>query len=177
MITLSVLDQVPLFRGNTVVEALHESIALAQTAEHLGYKRFWIAEHHNMGHFACATPEILATMIAAHTTKIRIGSGGVMLPNYSPLKVAETFRMLSTLFPDRINLGIGRGPGANEPASTALKPYLSSADADLYIQQIQDLLGFLRNAFPKSHPYKEVRAVPRSATRHQKYGGLERAEV
>jgi luciferase family oxidoreductase group 1 len=160
VITLSVLDQVPLFHGSTAVEALHESITLAQTVERLGYRRFWIAEHHNMGHFACATPEILATMIATHTTHIRVGSGGVMLPNYSSLKVAETFHMLSTLFPDRIDLGIGRGPGANAPASTALRSYLPVADADLYIQQVQELIGFLENAFPERHPYKEVRAVP-----------------
>ena len=124
MLSLSVLDQVPHFRGKTATEVLQESISLAQEVERLGYKRFWIAEHHNVGHIACAAPEILAAVIAAHTSSIRVGSGGVMLSNYSPLKVAETFRLLHTLYPQRIDLGIGRGSGAQGLAVQALRPHI-----------------------------------------------------
>jgi luciferase family oxidoreductase group 1 len=149
MVRLSVLDQVPHFRGQTAAAALQESIALACEAEQLGYLRFWIAEHHNLGHFACGAPEILATVIAGQTTNIRVGTGGVMLPNYSPLKVAETFRLLSTLYPGRIDLGLGRSFGTDGATLEALRPYLppgQKGEPDLYLQQVRALLTFLNRA-------------------------------
>jgi luciferase family oxidoreductase group 1 len=160
MIALSVLDQVRFFRGSTASETISESIALALEVERLGYQRFWIAEHHSMGHFACASPEILAAVIAAHTARIRVGSGGVMLSNYSPFKVAETFRLLHTLFPGRIDLGIGRGAGANPPALDALNPSHNAGETDHYSQQVQDLVGFVQNNLPETHPYYGAWTMP-----------------
>lgn len=116
---LSVLDQTPVFEGGTAGQALANTIALAQAAERLGYHRFWVAEHHNDRAFASACPEIMITRIASATDTIRVGAGGVLLPHYSPLKVAEQFRLLSALFPDRIDLGVGRSPGTD--AATTLE--------------------------------------------------------
>lgn len=159
MITLSVLDQVPFFQDRTATQTINESIALAQATERLGYQRFWIAEHHS-GALTCASPEILVAAVAANTTRIRVGSGGVMLTHYSPLKVAETFRMLHTLFPDRIDLGIGRGPGANAEICKVLRPDGMSVAKHQYPQQVGDLIGFLENSFPEGHPYQGIRAMP-----------------
>ncbi|HVU71060.1 MAG TPA: MsnO8 family LLM class oxidoreductase, partial [Ktedonobacteraceae bacterium] len=170
MMHLGVLDQVPHFRGRTAAEAIQESVLLAREAEHLGYQRFWIAEHHNLGHFACGAPEILVAAIAAQTTTMRVGSGGVMLPNYSPLKVAETFRLLNTLYAGRIDLGLGRSTGANGLAAQVLQPYLPpglTGEQDPYLQQVRVLLAFLaedqdtRQEPPAAEtPYPGVRAVP-----------------
>lgn len=159
MITLSISDQSHIFGGQTAQEALHNSITLAQMADAHGYKRFWVTEHHNNPTMACASPEILTAAIAANTNRIRVGSGCVMLPYYSSFKVAETFRMLHTLFPNRIDLGVGRGSGVDIQVSQALK-LLSSPGIDEYVQQIRDLIGFLTNTLPVDHAYKEVLAMP-----------------
>jgi luciferase family oxidoreductase group 1 len=111
---LSVVDQSPVRSGGTARDALRETIELAIAVESLGYKRYWVAEHHNLANFAGTSPEIMVGQIAARTNTIRVGSGGVMLPHYSALKVAENFRMLETLYPGRIDLGIGRAPGSDQ---------------------------------------------------------------
>jgi luciferase family oxidoreductase group 1 len=159
MITLGVLDQCPVFPGQTAAGALREAIVLAQAAERLGYRRFWVAEHHSSGVFACASPEILISVIAAKTATIRVGAGGVTLPFYSPLKVAETFRMLHALFPDRIDLGIGRGPGAGHRAIEALAGR-ARADDGRYAEQLREVIGFLTGTLPAAHSYGDVHAVP-----------------
>jgi len=119
-LTLSVLDQSPIRKGGTAARALQETVELAGVVERLGYKRYWVAEHHNTGSFAGTAPEILIGQIAAHTSAIRVGSGGVMLSHYSALKVAETFSMLSAFYPGRIDVGIGRAPGSDRKTAAAL---------------------------------------------------------
>src|SRR6266851_1788194 len=121
MIKLSVLDQSPVSDGYTPADALRNTIELARMADKLGYERYWIAEHHAIVTLASPAPEILLARIGAETSGIRIGSGGVLLPHYSPLKVAETFRMLHALYPDRIDLGIGRAPGGTPLDTFALR--------------------------------------------------------
>src|ERR1700712_136673 len=118
---LSVLDQSPVSSGSTPAEALQHSIQLARQVDALGYRRFWMSEHHAMETLACTAPEIMLARIGAETRRIRIGSGGIMLPHYTPFKVAETFRMLHALYPDRVDLGIGRAPGGGPVETLALK--------------------------------------------------------
>jgi luciferase family oxidoreductase group 1 len=161
MLTLSVLEQVPVVCGCTAAEAMQETIALAQAVERLGYRRFWLAEHHNGGLLACPVPEILAAAVAANTTHIRVGSGGVLLHHYSTLKVAQTFRMLHTLFPNRIDLGVGRGLAVNPDVRKLLGlSTTSTGSGDPYAQQVQDLIGFVENGFPDDHPYGHIRVMP-----------------
>ena len=117
---LSVLDQSPIREGGTPADALNETIELAKFVERLGFHRYWLAEHHSTEGLAGPAPEIMVTRIAAETTAIRVGSGGVMLPHYSPYKVAESFRVLETLYPGRIDLGIGRAPGSDQITAAAL---------------------------------------------------------
>ena len=117
---ISVLDPSPIFEGRTGADALSDTIALAQATESLGYRSYWVQEHHNAPSFASVAPEILISAIGAHTKSIKLGSGGVMLPNYSPLKVAEQFVALEALYPERIELGLGRATGADPRASAAL---------------------------------------------------------
>ena len=119
-ITLSVVDQSPMRKGSTAAESLRETVALAAEAERYGYKRYWVAEHHNSTSFTGNSPEILIGQIAANTSTIRVGSGGVMLPHYSALKVAEQFRTLNAFYPGRIDLGIGRAPGSDQRTALAL---------------------------------------------------------
>ncbi|MFA7639180.1 MAG: MsnO8 family LLM class oxidoreductase, partial [Parvibaculum sp.] len=122
MVTLSVLDQSPIRKGGSAAEAFANTIDLAKQAERLGYSRYWLAEHHNTSSFAGSAPEVLIAAVAAATNHIRVGSGGVMLPHYSPLKVAECFRVLETLYPGRIDLGVGRAPGGDMRTTRALQP-------------------------------------------------------
>ena len=117
---LSVVDQSPMRSGGTAGEALRETIELAAVAEELGYQRYWLAEHHSLPNFAGTSPEVLIGQVAARTKTIRVGSGGVMLPHYSSFKVAENFRMLESLYPGRIDLGIGRAPGSDQLTAAAL---------------------------------------------------------
>ena len=121
-VSLSVLDQSPVRSGGTAQEAVQESLLLAQAADRLGYTRYWVAEHHNMTGLASTAPEVLIGHIAANTKGIRVGSGGVMLSHYSPLKVAESFNLLATLYPGRIDLGVGRAPGSDARTARALAP-------------------------------------------------------
>jgi luciferase family oxidoreductase group 1 len=159
-LALSVLDQSPVRKGGTAAQALHETVALAQAAERFGYRRFWVAEHHNSAMFAGTAPEILIGQVAAHTTAIRVGSGGVMLSHYSALKVAETFRILAAFYPDRIDLGIGRAPGSDPRTSVALAHPKALADIQQFPAQVTDLLGFLYDRLPQEHPFTGIEAQP-----------------
>src|SRR5499425_1528693 len=121
MLRLGVLDQSPVRSGGVVSDAIHETLELAELCDRLGYHRYWLAEHHSTPGLAGSSPEVLIGQVAARTSRIRVGSGGVMLQHYSALKVAESFRVLETLFPGRIDLGIGRAPGSDARPSRALK--------------------------------------------------------
>jgi luciferase family oxidoreductase group 1 len=164
MTRLSVLDQSPIRQGATPAEAIAESIALAQACERLGYHRYWVAEHHSSEGLAGAAPEILCTRLAAATRAMRIGTGGVMLSHYSPLKVAEQFRMLETLYTGRIDLGIGRAPGSDYVTARALAQGPGALGIEEFPRQIQDLLAYLRDAIPQGHPFAGVSAQPRGST-------------
>jgi luciferase family oxidoreductase group 1 len=142
---LSVLDQAPIPEGSTAGDALHNSVDLARVADDLGYIRYWVAEHHGTQGLACASPEALIGPIAAATSRLRVGSGGVMLPHYSPLKVAETFSMLSGLFPGRIDLGIGRAAGTTPKIAFALQRDRRQASPDDFREQLDELLNYLAN--------------------------------
>ncbi len=159
-VRLSVLDQSPIREGGTAADALGESIELAKHAEALGYHRYWLAEHHGSEGLAGPSPEIMITRVAAETSHIRVGSGGVMLPHYSPYKVAENFRLLETLFPGRVDLGIGRAPGSDFATSQALA-YGSKIGAEYFPNMIQDLSGFLSDSIPADHPLGQVKARPK----------------
>jgi luciferase family oxidoreductase group 1 len=139
---LSVLDQAPIPEGVDGGVALRNSVELAQHAESLGYHRYWVAEHHATPALACGSPEVLIGPIAMATRQIRVGSGGVMLPHYSPLKVAESFTMLSAMFPDRIDLGIGRAPGTDQATAVALQRDRRSRLPDDFPEQLEELLGY-----------------------------------
>jgi luciferase family oxidoreductase group 1 len=157
---LSVLDQSPISEGSTGGDALRNSIDLAQMAESLGYNRYWIAEHHATPMLASPSPEVLIGPIAALTTRIRVGSGGVMLPHYSPLKVAETFSMLAGLFPGRIDLGIGRAAGTDPLATFALQRDRRQAAPDDFPEQLLELRGYLEHSLPDQHPFARVAKLP-----------------
>jgi luciferase family oxidoreductase group 1 len=142
---LSILDQSPIPEGSTAGDALRNSIDLARLAEGLGYMRYWVAEHHGTQGLACASPEALIGPIAAATSRLRVGSGGVMLPHYSPLKVAETFSMLSALYPGRIDLGIGRAAGTSPKVAFALQRDRRQAAPDDFREQLAELIAYLSN--------------------------------
>ncbi len=161
MTTLSVLDQSPVRLGGTPAQALAETVQLAQAADRLGFERYWVAEHHNTSALASTAPEVLIGQIAAHTSHIRVGSGGVMLPHYSSLKVAEAFRLLETLHPGRIDLGIGRAPGSDGRTARALAPVGVPMDLREFPNQLLDLYGFLADDFPPDHEYHGITAMPR----------------
>ena len=161
MTTLSVLDQSLVRRGATPADALAETVRLAQLADRLGYERYWVAEHHNTSALASTAPEVLIGHIASQTEHIHVGSGGVMLPHYSALKVAEAFRLLETLHPGRIDLGIGRAPGSDARTARALAPSGVPMDLREFPNQLLDLYGFLADDFPPDHEYHGIRAMPR----------------
>ncbi len=142
---LSVLDLVPLQSGIDSAGAIAESVALAQAAESLGYLRYWFAEHHNSRALATAAPEVMIQHVAAKTSTIRIGSGGVMLPNHAPLKIAEVFKLLNALYPDRIDLGLGRAPGTDQRTALALRRTPEAMQADDYPERLMELLSYGEN--------------------------------
>ncbi|TMN23315.1 LLM class flavin-dependent oxidoreductase [Lentibacillus cibarius] len=160
---LSVLDQAPISRGSGPVETLENTLELAKTAEKLGYTRYWVAEHHNTNGLTSVSPEILMARIASCTDTIRVGSGGVLLPQYSPYKVAENFKLLEAMFPGRIDLGIGRSPGGSQDTRLALTDGAPKSMQE-FPRQLADLQGFLHNTLPKDHPYRLVKAAPRTET-------------
>ncbi|WP_299527696.1 LLM class flavin-dependent oxidoreductase [uncultured Streptomyces sp.] len=157
---LSVLDQSVIPEGTAPAAALRNSLDLARAADRAGYHRYWLAEHHATPSFASPAPEIMAARIAAATTGIRVGSGGVLLPHYSPLKVAEVFRVLEALDPGRIDLGVGRGTGAGSIESHALAPGSGSAEESDFPAKLAELLAFLNDGFPDHHPYGRIRLMP-----------------
>jgi luciferase family oxidoreductase group 1 len=161
MLRLGVLDQSPVRSGGGVAEAIHETLELAELCDLLGYSRYWLAEHHSTPGLAGSSPEVLIGQVAARTSRIRVGSGGVMLQHYSSLKVAESFRVLETLFPGRIDLGIGRAPGSDQLTARALR---ENANVEYFPQQIADLQGFLHGALPTGHLYAPVLAMPTGPT-------------
>jgi luciferase family oxidoreductase group 1 len=163
-LALSILDQSTVASGRTPPEAVRETLALAQLADRWGYHRYWLAEHHNSASHAGTAPEILIAAIAATTQRIRVGSAGVMLPHYSALKVAEQFKVLEAIAPGRIDLGVGRAPGSDGRTAFALNPNANEA-ADRFPQQVQELLGWLGEGLPVSHPFARVSAQPEGPTR------------
>jgi luciferase family oxidoreductase group 1 len=156
MLPLSVLDLAPIGSGSNAREALRHSVELAQAAERLGYVRYWFAEHHGMPGIASSAPEVLIEHIASATTRIRVGSGGIMLPNHAPLRIAEVFHTLETLHPGRIDLGVGRAPGTDPVTSRAMHPF----DAEQFPQQLQELIGLSSGTLPPDHPFRTVRVIP-----------------
>ena len=157
---LSVLDQSPISEGSTGAQSLRNSVDLARLADELGFYRYWVAEHHGGLMVACTSPEALIGPIAAATTRLRVGSGGVMLPHYSPLKVAETFSMLSALFPGRIDLGLGRASGTDPTTSFALQRDRRQISPDDFPQQLAELLAYLGDDLPNDHPFARLSALP-----------------
>ena len=159
-LALSVLDQCPVPAGSTPSQALADSLALAEAAERWGYRRYWAAEHHNTESLASVSPEVLVAAVAARTTTMRVGSGGVLLPHYSPLKVAENFRLLEALYPGRIDLGVGRAAGT-DPVSEAALQYRPGALGDEHFgQKVVDLLGFLDGTLAADHAFAGASAMP-----------------
>jgi luciferase family oxidoreductase group 1 len=163
---LSALDQSPIRKGGTASDAVRETIELAKACERFGFQRYWLAEHHNTTSFAGSTPEVLIARVAAETSKIRLGSGGIMLPHYSPLKVAENFRMLETLYPSRIDLAIGRAPGTDGRTNVALQAGPEAYDVGVFPQQAGLLRHYLEESaglaqWPEGHSYRSVHASPR----------------
>ncbi|MCC3373954.1 MsnO8 family LLM class oxidoreductase [Cohnella sp. REN36] len=157
---ISILDQAPIAAGGSAGDALRQAGQLAQAADRLGYVRYWLAEHHDLGGLACSAPEAMLGYLGALTSRIRLGAGAILLPYYRPYKIAETFNLLACLFPGRIDLGIARSPGGPAESSMAL--------SDNYLEHVwklpeafDELLGFLGDGFPESHPYAKTSAAPR----------------
>jgi luciferase family oxidoreductase group 1 len=158
---LSVLDQSPVPEGFTPADALNNSLDLAQHVDALGYTRLWYSEHHAMALLACTAPEILIARAAAATSRIRVGSGGIMLPHYAPLKVAEVFRTLWAMFPNRIDLGVGRAPGGGQLEMQALRRQRTGPMPDDFPQQLAELLSYLHpERFPADHPFRNILVSP-----------------
>lgn len=159
-LTISVLDQSPVGEGSTGAQALRNTVELARLADRLGYHRFWVAEHHGLPAIASASPEALIGPIAQSTSHLRVGSGGVMLPHYSPFKVAETFSVLSGLFPGRVDLGIGRAPGTDPQTMHALQRDRRTGIPDDFPEQLAELLAYVDDDFPGDHPFRRLAALP-----------------
>ena len=157
---LSVLDQSPISQGMSTGDALRNSIDLAMLADRLGFARYWVAEHHASRMLACASPEALIGPLGSATREIRIGSGGVMLPHYSPLKVAETFHMLAALYPNRVDLAIGRAPGSDPLTAYALQRDRSHPAPDDFPEQLAELLALVRDGLPGGHRFARVAELP-----------------
>src|SRR5256885_10347285 len=160
MIPLSVLDLSPVTTGNSGPQALRNSIDLGRLADRLGFTRYWVAEHHNMPNIASSAPDIMIGQIAAATERLRVGSGGVMLPNHAPLQVAERYKVLEGLFPGRIDLGLGRAPGTDPVTSYALRRRQDDPAGDDFLDRFQERLLFVQRGRPDSHPFRKVNAMP-----------------
>ncbi len=157
---LSVLDQAPISEGSTGAQALRNSVDLAKFTESLGYERYWVAEHHGTPALACASPEALIGAIGAMTSRIRVGSGGVMLPHYSPLRVAESFSMLSGLYPGRVDLAVGRAAGTDPTTAFALQRDRRQAAPDDFPAQLVELMMYLDDDMPADHPFARLTQLP-----------------
>jgi luciferase family oxidoreductase group 1 len=162
-VKISVLDQSTAAEGREQSDAIRETLALARHCDALGYHRYWMSEHHSSDSIVGTAPEVLMAAIAATTTRIRVGSAGVMLPHYSALKVAEQFRVLEGIAPGRIDLGLGRAPGTDRLTAMALNPYSNAADE--FPQQVADLSAWVAGVpLPPGHPYRAIQANPRGST-------------
>lgn len=159
-VDLSVLDLAPVVEGSTPADALRRSIEVAVLAEALGYRRFWVAEHHNMAGVASSAPAVLLAHAACATSTIRVGSGGVMLPNHAPLAVAEQFGMLEALHPGRVDLGLGRAPGTDHLTAGALRRRALGSSAEEFPSQLAELMAYFDGTFPDGHPYAAITPVP-----------------
>lgn len=157
---LSVLDLSFITTGTPGAAALRNSLDLARLADRLGYTRYWVAEHHNLPSVASSAPDIMIGQIAAVTTRMRVGSGGVMLPNHAPLVVAERFKTLEALFPGRIDLGIGRAPGTDQITALALRRRQTLREDDDFLERFRELLLLEAGGYPEGHPFHSVRAMP-----------------
>src|SRR5580698_2476684 len=160
MIPLSVLDLSVVTSGTKPATALRNSIDLARHVDGLGYLRYWLAEHHNLSSVASPAPDLMIGQIAAVTSHIRVGSGGVMLPNHAPLMVAERFKMLEALFPGRIDLGLGRAPGTDGATAYALRARLDRREGDDFLERLHELTLWETRGFPAGHPFNNVVAMP-----------------
>jgi luciferase family oxidoreductase group 1 len=158
-IPLSILDQSPIRTGGTAFDAINETVALARLGEKLGYRRFWVSEHHSMEGLAGVSPEVVLARIGAETRTIRIGSAGVMLPHYSPYKVAENFKLLGAMYPGRIDCGVGRAPGSDQYTATALR-YGSPLGPEYFPNKVADLDALLRDVPPRTEGMEKARAMP-----------------
>ncbi|WP_327046103.1 LLM class flavin-dependent oxidoreductase [Microbispora sp. NBC_01189] len=158
-VPLSILELATVGEGQTAAESLRDATELARRAEEWGYHRIWVAEHHGMPGVASSSPAVLIAHLAAATRTIRIGSGGVMLPNHAPLVIAEQFGTLHALHPGRVDLGLGRAPGTDMATANALRRS-AEVDPDDFPRQVAELTGFLDGSFPPGHPYEKIRAVP-----------------
>jgi luciferase family oxidoreductase group 1 len=161
-VPLSILDVVPVGANVSPEQAVRATLDLAAHAERWGYTRYWLAEHHGMPGIASSATAILIGQVAAATSTIRVGSGGIMLPNHAPLVIAEQFGTLGAFFPGRIDLGIGRAPGTDQVTARALRRASGPATAEDFPEQLGELLAFLRGEFPDGHPLSSVLAVPRA---------------
>jgi luciferase family oxidoreductase group 1 len=160
VLPLSVLDLSPVAAASSGAAALRNSLDLARLADRLGFTRYWVAEHHNLPSIASSAPDIMIGQIAASTERMRVGSGGIMLPNHAPLVIAERFKVLEALFPGRIDLGLGRAPGTDPVTAYALRRRHDAGDDDDFLQRFQELVLFESSAFPDGHPFRSVRAMP-----------------
>jgi luciferase family oxidoreductase group 1 len=157
---LSILDLTPIPGDSNSAEAIASSVKLAQLADELGYERYWFAEHHNTTRLASSSPEIMIEHVASRTQNIRVGSGGVMLPNHSALKITETFRLLEALHPGRVDLGLGRAPGTDQLTALAMRRSREALGGDDYPEQLAEMLGFDGDGFPDDNAFKVIKAVP-----------------
>ncbi|WP_042142884.1 LLM class flavin-dependent oxidoreductase [Paucisalibacillus sp. EB02] len=156
---LSILDQVPIALGQTAQDALFETLNLAKLGDELGYHRYWVAEHHNLKGLACPAPEVLLGIIGGQTKKIRIGAGAILLPHYKPFKVAETFNLLATMYPNRVDLGLGRSPGGSAEASVALSGNFLE-NVRKMPELIDELLRFFNGDFKAEHMFSNLKPAP-----------------
>ena len=157
---LSVLDLSFVTSGTSAAQALANTIDLARHVDSLGYKRFWLAEHHSLPSVASSAPEIMIGQIAAVTKNLRVGSGGVMLTNHAPLMVAERFKMLEALFPGRIDLGLGRAPGTDQVTAFALRRHMEPREGDDFLERLQELFLWENRDFPPNHPFQKITVMP-----------------
>ncbi len=163
MTPLSVLDLSNVTTQTPPSQALQRSVELAQAVEGFGYKRYWLAEHHSMASIASSAPDIMIARIAAATSTIRVGSGGVMLTNHAPLVIAERFKTLEALFPGRIDLGLGRAPGTDQATSYALRRRLDERPGDDFLERLQELMLWESGDFPENHPFRKIQVMPSDA--------------
>jgi luciferase family oxidoreductase group 1 len=157
---LAVLDFVGVEFGETATASIQGAVKIAQAVEAAGYRRYWVSEHHNMRSLACSSPEILTAHVGALTSTIRVGAAGMMLPNHTSLKVAETFRTLMAMYPHRIDLALGRAPGTDPLTAHVLRRGSTVDPAAEFPRQVAELLAFLGDEFPEDHPYSKLVAAP-----------------